>query len=433
MLYVSYIVSFLAIFFNVVVLSYGYSIVSDRKLDRSFKSIIICAVIAILLLILNLFFNVKFKVLIIFVMYLIAFKLIYKESFYDALLKTLILYMCLTVIDFIVSLLVMAFPFVRNVQGPYQLLISGVNTFCLNVVLWLVFKIKFVTNLLKSSWSHLGKRKHILSFIFICLVFMIFYMVTYYHFITASKTSFTITVFVLLVFCSLCANLFIQYSNYEKSKMEQSALLNLINDYEAIMEKDRINRHEMLNNLVVLKSFPNKNTKKYENILDDIIEQYQSKKSKNYASIYNLPSGIKGVVYYKIASINDQDINFDTLISKDSYKKIEELDEKRYYNVCKILGILLDNAIEASINTKDKQVFIDIYLEEGDIIIYIENSYKGFIDFDKINKKGYSTKGDNRGFGLSIVSKIVKNDEKLVFSQYTHKDKFISTLKIKDL
>ena len=433
MLYVSYIVSFFAIFFNVVVLSYGYSIITDKKMDKSVKSIIICSVVAILLLLLNLYLNVKFKVLIIFIMYLLAFKLIYKESFYDALLKTLVLYMCLTLVDFVVSLLIMAFPFVRSVPSSYQLLISGINTFCLNGALWLIFKIKPITNLLKNAWNHLGKRKHILSFIAICLVFLIFYIITYYHYITASKTSFTITIFVLLVFCFLCINLFVQYINYEKSKMEQDVLLSLINDYEAIMEKDRINRHEMLNNLVVLRSIQNKNTKKYENILDDIIEQYQSKKSKNYASIYNLPSGIKGVVYYKIASINDKDINFDTLISKESYKKIEELDEKRYYNVCKILGILLDNAIEASINTKDKQIFIDIYCEEGNIIIYIENSYKGVIDFDKINKKGYSTKGNNRGFGLAIVSKIVRHDDSIVFNQYTHKDKFISTLKIKDL
>ena len=56
-----------------------------------------------------------------------------------------------------------------------------------------------------------------------------------------------------------------------------------------------------------------------------------------------------------------------------------------------------------------------------------------FVDISKIYKKGFSSKGTNRGIGLYLVSKIIKDNDWLSLSQEFKNNKFISILKIKGL
>ena len=73
---------------------------------------------------------------------------------------------------------------------------------------------------------------------------------------------------------------------------EQKQLLKIMSDYELILDKTRENRHEMINNLLVLKGEKNKNSKKYNDLLNGIIEQYDNKKMSSYSGLYKLPSGL---------------------------------------------------------------------------------------------------------------------------------------------
>ena len=84
------------------------------------------------------------------------------------------------------------------------------------------------------------------------------------------------------------------------------------------------------------------------------------------------------------------------------------------YSFCRMLGILLDNAIEASNMCDDKVINIDI----RDIkprkckVISIENTYLDKdIDISKLYEKGYTSKTDNKeahGIGLWQISKMLK-------------------------
>ena len=89
-----------------------------------------------------------------------------------------------------------------------------------------------------------------------------------------------------------------------------------------------------------------------------------------------------------------------------------------YYDLCGILGILLDNSIEAAKECKEKIVNVrfikDFYTNKK--VIIIENSYKNVeVDIEKIFEKGYSTKGDKKehGLGLWNVKKLLKHSKNL--------------------
>ena len=88
----------------------------------------------------------------------------------------------------------------------------------------------------------------------------------------------------------------------------------------------------------------------------------------------------------------------------------------KIYEFARILGILLDNAIEASCECEEKIIniiFREDYKNKRQLII-IENTFNDKeIDIDKIFEKGISGKENHTGLGLWEVRKIVKKNNNI--------------------
>ena len=80
------------------------------------------------------------------------------------------------------------------------------------------------------------------------------------------------------------------------------------------------------------------------------------------------------------------------------------------YEFSKILGILLDNAIDAAKNSVEREVFVSAEISKNlTQTIAIKNSYSNKdIDIKSIFNKGFSTKKIKSGIGLWEVKEIVK-------------------------
>ncbi|MBR3324869.1 MAG: GHKL domain-containing protein [Clostridia bacterium] len=100
--------------------------------------------------------------------------------------------------------------------------------------------------------------------------------------------------------------------------------------------------------------------------------------------------------------------------------KVNDLD------LCRVLGILIDNAIEASRECEDKFIsikFLHDKINNRDLII-VENSCKNcLIDINKIYEKGFSSKREkiNHGLGLWKVRQILRKNKNIQI--YTARDK----------
>ena len=95
----------------------------------------------------------------------------------------------------------------------------------------------------------------------------------------------------------------------------------------------------------------------------------------------------------------------------------------KIYEFTKILGILMDNAIEAASECDDKIVNLVMRNDRKHSrqLLVIENTYKDKnIDTEKIYEKSYSTKPNNTGLGLWEVRKILKKNHNL--NLFTTKD-----------
>lgn len=121
---------------------------------------------------------------------------------------------------------------------------------------------------------------------------------------------------------------------------------------------------------------------------------------------------------YELARESNITMNIEIMI------KLDELTEKSY-ELSRMLGILLDNALEASTECEEKIVNIQFLKEEkrnADVII-IENTYTNKnVDTHRIFEKNYTTKKEkgNTGLGLWKISNIIEKDSNLEL--FTNKD-----------
>lgn len=118
------------------------------------------------------------------------------------------------------------------------------------------------------------------------------------------------------------------------------------------------------------------------------------------------PPIIKGFLYYRFCKADEEGFTIDYRIAMDS-----ETDFPLLFDIAEIVGILFDNACEA-VKEKGykKQVFVGIKPAETGIHIVMENPspYISYQETALFTKKGYSSKGTARGYGLYNVRKLAK-------------------------
>ena len=128
----------------------------------------------------------------------------------------------------------------------------------------------------------------------------------------------------------------------------------------------------------------------------------------------------ESILYYKINDMKKKNINLNINISKRVSSPLEKLDADEYVILSKVLGIVMDNALEAALKTNDKIVFIDVFEQNGQVIIILENSYNNDINMEALRKKNFSTKGKNRGLGLYIANMLLKKSKHITMNQYVN-------------
>lgn len=126
--------------------------------------------------------------------------------------------------------------------------------------------------------------------------------------------------------------------------------------------------------------------------------------------IINEPA-IYGVVVGKMLYAREKNLNLSLDIGLD----VSSINFPSF-ELSRIIGILLDNAIEAALETEEKKIKLEMVYDESknaDVII-IGNSVSdpNKVDVIKMFEKDYSTKENPSGFGLFEVLKFLKKNQK---------------------
>lgn len=140
--------------------------------------------------------------------------------------------------------------------------------------------------------------------------------------------------------------------------------------------------------------------------------------------IINNPS-LYAILTNKFYIANQENVN----MSIDVMMDLQNLNVDSY-ELARIIGILLDNAIEAAKECEEKNVYVR-FMKDSRVnrkLIIIENNYKeDNVDMSKIFEKGYTTKendGEKHGLGLWNVQKILNKRKNLAL--FTQKEELFS-------
>lgn len=157
------------------------------------------------------------------------------------------------------------------------------------------------------------------------------------------------------------------------------------------------------------------------------LSNYYSQIQKDVTKINNLgalnPSSINNpAVFVLISSKYNEALEADIEMNINVFIDLNSLNMK-IYEFTRILGILLDNAIQAAKECDEKIINVEIRKDSkrNRQILLIENSYMDKeIDTEKIFTKNFSTKEGNSGLGLWEVRQILKKNNNL--NLFTSKD-----------
>ena len=218
-----------------------------------------------------------------------------------------------------------------------------------------------------------------------------------------------------------------------KLQVKYEILMKNITEYERMLEIQRINNHENKNNLIAIKGMVNNKNKDVINYINSLIKIKQTDDQDLLVKTKKLPSGgLQGLIYQKMLLMKKFNINGNLEISKKLKKSIaKQINPDTYVHLCTILGVSLDNAIEAVQDLKEKNVSISVYCDVSNFIITVANNFSGTIELDKIDNEGYSTKGKGRGYGLALVHKILIQDKNIKLDREIIGNVFKQKLKTK--
>lgn len=429
--FVGYVACYLSILLNSYVLFWCYSKTGVERKSSKIECLVSVIVLSVFVYLVNVFVGTSFKWIVVYTLITLLFYFNYKEGMYNVIFKSIIVYVIMIFADIVSSIVLIVF--VKSVNIETVNLFKALGSFLNSTCMFLMFSFKPFVKLINSFFSKILKKSYLPVICVSFFLLFVFWLIEYYHKVIFSSDTIIISIIVMLFLMFLFVMLALQYLKNKNNEIQKQQLLVLMHEYENVLNQTSENRHEMLNDLLILRSIADKNSSEFTRTLDGIIRQYDTKKFKKYTSLAKLPTGVKGMSYYKIAFINENEINFDTVVNGVDYAKFEAMDKELYYKVCKILGILMDNAIDACVDSDKKKLVVSVYTETEDLCVEIDNSYSGIVDTDEIKKKGYTTKGKNHGYGLTILNRIVDETKELEFEQSINdNDKlFTSILKIK--
>ena len=400
-------------YIGVLILSIGEiifaKIVLNQKIQTNKIQMILIFFISTLVFLLGIIFlDGMVKSLLLFGIHIFEFRSLFKITYFKSLFLTFLYVIAITSIETI------EFLTATNVVGITKLindfsgsiLFNSISCFLL-ITIALILK-KTFRKIINTEISN-NVKIIILSILTGICVILFFYIFAKEFRISGNIVPYLIVMVLLIV---ILFSLIKQTIENNRLTHEYDHLLEFMKTYEVEIEKQRILRHETKNEILSIRAKICDKTKNQEIIdfIDEILNEKIVVKQEAYAKFQHLPAnGIKGLCYFKVQEAENKGIKVSLNISPKIKKStIYDLNNKQRRDFGKILGVLLDNAIEASSESIEKKIGIEAYTtKENELKLIISNTFNNKIDKEKIGKERFSTKGKDRGHGLLLVKHIM--------------------------
>lgn len=359
-------------------------------------------------------------------LYFSIFKKDISNSVYYTIVYELLVFIC----EIIISVVFVSI-FKINISGyekfQFSLLIFSI---CNCLMVYLLSKIKVLNKSIQKLNLIISKNQKDWVYIIIIIILLSFLIVfnknnlgsgiNYY--INAGMVIFIIDSFVYVI-----------YNKFQMQAIEDkyNESMEYVLRYEKIINEQGKKNHEYNNQLMVIKGYINK-PERLSEYLDEVIGEHKTGQNYTVKQLGFLPDGgVKGLLYHKLSKMEDNNIKYYLYVDQNlKDKDIESFDLKTYRDLTKLLGVFLDNAIDAALKSEEKEIEVELKDKDDCLLLTISNTYDKNTDINKVGKSGFTTKGVGHGFGLSIVKDIAKTNSEIETFSSKESDKFIQTAMI---
>ncbi len=243
----------------------------------------------------------------------------------------------------------------------------------------------------------------------------------------------------LLRFCSFAGVLllavfllFLYFTLNKRKKMlelqqtQYEQLIEYTRMMEGLYENIMNQKHDFLNVLFAIKGYvEGEQWDEFKNLYHSIVREYESSKLENFLSCLNQVGhpGLKGILGYKLNHAHSLGINVvPQILTPIEIRGIDPLV------LCRIIGILLDNAVEAAYESSEKELHIVMESDSLYTSIIISNTFRVMPDLSRLDKRGYSTKGEKRGIGLHNIKQMLSHTPSMTLRTSLENNMFIQEL-----
>lgn len=353
---------------------------------------------------------------------------VYGFNFSKAFLASGVFMLVLSLSDMLTSLIFINFTNFEKLRETY-FIYANLSVSLMTIAF---ISIKGVRTLFLRVINACDTKKSAEIIIFLLLIIFAIILMSY---ITSNNfylnKFYILCVFGIIIFFILTLIFFREKYQKEKIISKYDQLFEYVNTFEEWMDIENMNIHESKNQLATLREIV-KNNKKAVDYIDNIIKERIDIGNEVSQNLKYIPKGgVKGLLYYKITIANNNGISMLIDASKNVSKLLSKLETEETKELCRLLGIFLDNAIEAAKESKNKNISCEIYNNDNILNIVISNSFNGNIELNKIRKNGYTSKGIGRGKGLYLAEKI--SNKSKIFSTVNRiiNDYFVQKITVK--
>lgn len=429
----------LELFISAIIICIANLLLWNKVLNKKISLKNIRSLIGILFLMIGLMLNSMvqpiFKIIIVIGITIITIKIIYKIELKDALTLSIFTQTVYIIGELIAIIVVLI---LTNIQNKKELVELFSGTIYANLMISVVVLIMVQFPICKKSyWKSNDFFRKQKVFNMLMVIFISFGIVSVFLNFTYYKEN----LMLLSLSCLMLIAFYLYFTmkgvtirnNYLNMYVKYNSTLEALKSYEDILDKYKVSNHENKNQLLMIRNMLGKDNKnEVSKYIDKIVENEYKDDENLMMETSKIPAGgLRALIYSKLLYMKNNCIKFDLKADKKIRSiQLVELEQNLILDICKIVGVFLDNAIDAVDGMTDGSISIKLYISDNQFNISIANNFDGLIELDKIDEKKYTTKGEGHGYGLSLVKEIVNKSPKLKNIRMINDDVFIQILKI---
>lgn len=381
--------------------TYCYSKLTLKESDINIlKKISIIIISAILLLINNIYNFTEIKLIVSFVIMFLVNKLYYKDTIRISIQNSILFSIIGTILELIFTMLLL--KNMKNLEylNTHATIVKFIFTCFIMSLTNLLYKIKITNKILRKINSLL---RHIFSIeVLLLIILIILNMIGFRLSIKMNDAYTIISVITIMIYLTMTIVLIIKNkTTIKKLETKNKELTNSYKSYSEALDQFRELKHNLKNDLFSMKSVLPEEKQIHLNAL---IMKYNHK-YEWLNQLSNIPEGLEGIIFLK-----KQEAEKEKIIFLVNYNSKNIIKDKDFLDICEVLGIILDNAIEASKDINKKMIVLNVKDDDNKIIINVTNLFNNTLNVDKLGDKNYSTKNRKSGLGLNYIKNLNNNN-----------------------